>query len=118
MRLICLKHRNLAISEGVQTSGTVVRLDPDFFPELKTPGRWRLRGEYESNGDLSSSFCAVSPALGPATDSHPSLQSLAGSGIEQYLMDRSRSICEIIKDEQITARFWELLAKTLSKATA
>jgi hypothetical protein len=41
--------------------GTVVRLDPDFSPELKTPGRWRLHGEYESNGDLSSSFCAISP---------------------------------------------------------
>jgi hypothetical protein len=37
--------------------GAVVRMDPDSFPELQTPGRWRLRGEYGSNGDLSSSVC-------------------------------------------------------------
>jgi hypothetical protein len=41
--------------------GTVVRMSPDDFPQLKTPGRWRLRGEYKSDGDLSSSFCAISP---------------------------------------------------------
>jgi len=37
--------------------GTVVYLDPDTFPQLNTPGRWRLRGTYKSRGDLSSSFC-------------------------------------------------------------
>jgi hypothetical protein len=41
--------------------GTVVHMDPDVFPQLKMPGRWRLRGEYKSNGDLSSSFCVFSP---------------------------------------------------------
>lgn len=37
--------------------GTVVTMDPDTFPQLKTPGRWRLRGTYNSLRDLSSSFC-------------------------------------------------------------
>jgi len=37
--------------------GAVVSIDPDFFPELKTPGRWRLRGKYSSGGDLTSSIC-------------------------------------------------------------
>lgn len=41
--------------------GAVVRMDPDFFPQLETPGRWRLGGKYESSGDLSHSFCAISP---------------------------------------------------------
>jgi hypothetical protein len=43
--------------------GTVVRMDPDAFPQLRTPGRWRLRGQYKSNGDLSSSLCVFSPTL-------------------------------------------------------
>jgi hypothetical protein len=43
--------------------GTVVRMDAGIFPQLKTPGRWRLRGEYGSNGDLSSSICVFSPTL-------------------------------------------------------
>jgi hypothetical protein len=37
--------------------GTVVGMDPDSFPQLNTPGRWRLRGTYSSTGDLSSSLC-------------------------------------------------------------
>jgi len=37
--------------------GTAVALDPDNFPQLNTPGRWRLRGTYKSIGDLSSSPC-------------------------------------------------------------
>jgi hypothetical protein len=37
--------------------GALVSIDPDFFPELKTPGRWRLRGKYSSGGDLTSSIC-------------------------------------------------------------
>jgi Carboxypeptidase regulatory-like domain len=37
--------------------GTVIALDPDNFPQLNTPGRWRLRGTYKSIGDLSSSLC-------------------------------------------------------------
>jgi hypothetical protein len=37
--------------------GTVVAMDPDTFPQLNTPGRWRLRGTYHSIGDLSSSHC-------------------------------------------------------------
>ena len=41
--------------------GTVVRMYPDAFPQLKTTGRWRLRGEYRSSGDLSSSLCVFSP---------------------------------------------------------
>ena len=40
--------------------GTVLRMDPDFFPQLKTPGRWRLGGAYKSIGGLSSTSC-----LGP-----------------------------------------------------
>jgi hypothetical protein len=41
--------------------GAVVRMDPDSFPQLQTPGRWRLGGKYESSGDLSTSICALSP---------------------------------------------------------
>ena len=41
--------------------GTLVSMNPDVFPQLKTPGRWRLRGEYRSSGDLSSSLCVFSP---------------------------------------------------------
>src|SRR5262249_55594867 len=37
--------------------GTTVRMDPETFPQLRTPGRWRLRGIYRSGGDLSSSLC-------------------------------------------------------------
>jgi len=37
--------------------GTIVAMNPDSFPQLNTPGRWRLRGTYESTGDLSSSLC-------------------------------------------------------------
>jgi len=37
--------------------GTVVSMDPDTFPQLNTPGRWRLGGTYKSRGDPSSSFC-------------------------------------------------------------
>jgi hypothetical protein len=41
--------------------GTVVRMDAGFFPQLNTPGRWRLRGEYGSKGDMSSSICVLNP---------------------------------------------------------
>jgi hypothetical protein len=37
--------------------GTVVTMHPDSFPQLNTPGRWRLRGIYKSIGNLSSSPC-------------------------------------------------------------
>ena len=37
--------------------GTVVTIHPDSFPQLKTPGRWRLSGTYKSMGGLSSEFC-------------------------------------------------------------
>jgi hypothetical protein len=37
--------------------GTVVTMDPHAFPQLNTPGRWRLRGTYESTSNLSSSLC-------------------------------------------------------------
>ena len=37
--------------------GTVISLSPDFFPELSSPGRWRLRAKYISGGDLTSSLC-------------------------------------------------------------
>ena len=40
--------------------GAVVRMDPDSFPQLQTPGRWRLGGKYEASGDLSTSICAIS----------------------------------------------------------
>jgi hypothetical protein len=35
--------------------GTVVRLFPDFFPQLWRPGQWYLHGTYSSEGDLLSS---------------------------------------------------------------
>jgi hypothetical protein len=37
--------------------GKEVALYPAIFPQLKTPGRWRLSGIYKSMGDLSSSHC-------------------------------------------------------------
>jgi hypothetical protein len=37
--------------------GTVVTMDADTFPQLNTSGRWRLRGTYESTGDLSLALC-------------------------------------------------------------
>ena len=37
--------------------GKFVTLDPGSFPQLSTPGRWRLSGTYKSWGDLSSSHC-------------------------------------------------------------
>ncbi len=37
--------------------GAVVSMDADTFPQLNTPGRWRLRGSYTTLADLSSSFC-------------------------------------------------------------
>jgi hypothetical protein len=47
------------------TYGAVLHLDPDSFPQLKTPGRWRLRGKYRSGGDLSSSICLSPVPLDP-----------------------------------------------------
>jgi len=43
--------------------GEVVTLDPGFFPELNTPGRWRLRGTYRSAGDLLSPLCFYPGAI-------------------------------------------------------
>jgi len=37
--------------------GTVISVYPESFPQLSTPGRWRLGGTYKSIGNLSSSFC-------------------------------------------------------------
>jgi len=37
--------------------GAVDEMYPDAFPQLTTPGRWRLTGTYESRGDLSLSLC-------------------------------------------------------------
>ena len=37
--------------------GTDIRLYPESFPQLYTPGRWRLGGTYKSVGNLSSSPC-------------------------------------------------------------
>jgi hypothetical protein len=37
--------------------GTSVQLDPAFFPQLRTPGRWNLHGRYSSDGELTSSVC-------------------------------------------------------------
>jgi hypothetical protein len=45
--------------------GTTVRIDPDFFPQLKTPGHWRLRGLYQAAGDLASSVCLDPVRLDP-----------------------------------------------------
>ena len=51
-----LVERWISLPEG-HFYGTVVSIDPNLFPELKTPGRWRLRGKYASGGDLTSSIC-------------------------------------------------------------
>lgn len=45
--------------------GTTVRMYPDLFPQLRTPGRWRLRGEYRSDGDMSLSICFFGIPLDP-----------------------------------------------------
>jgi hypothetical protein len=37
--------------------GTDISVYPDSFPQLYTPGRWRLGGTYKSIGNLSSSPC-------------------------------------------------------------
>lgn len=37
--------------------GTDISVYPDSFPQLYTPGRWRLGGTYKSIGNLSSSHC-------------------------------------------------------------
>jgi hypothetical protein len=37
--------------------GTVISIRPESFPQLNTPGRWRLSGTYKSIGDLASSHC-------------------------------------------------------------
>ena len=37
--------------------GSVISVQPESFPQLGTPGRWRLSGTYTSIGNLSSSFC-------------------------------------------------------------
>jgi hypothetical protein len=37
--------------------GTVISIHPESFPQLKTPGRWRLGGTYKSIGNLSASHC-------------------------------------------------------------
>ncbi|MFZ0884765.1 MAG: hypothetical protein WAN14_15305 [Candidatus Acidiferrales bacterium] len=37
--------------------GRVISVQPESFPQLSTPGRWRLSGTYKSIGNLSSSFC-------------------------------------------------------------
>jgi hypothetical protein len=53
--------------------GTVVGIDPEIFPQLHTPGRWRLRGTYKSTGDLSSSLC-FDPA--PLADNREQVEQL------------------------------------------
>lgn len=37
--------------------GSIISVQPESFPQLTTPGRWRLSGTYKSIGNLSSSFC-------------------------------------------------------------
>jgi hypothetical protein len=37
--------------------GTVISVHSDYFPQLNTPGRWRLGGTYKSIGDVSSFRC-------------------------------------------------------------
>ena len=37
--------------------GSIISVQPESFPQLSTPGRWRLSGTYKSIGNLSSSFC-------------------------------------------------------------
>jgi hypothetical protein len=51
-----LSYRWISLPPGT-FYGTVVVLHSDFFPQLDTTGRWRLRGPYKSTGDLASSLC-------------------------------------------------------------
>jgi hypothetical protein len=43
--------------------GTVISINPERFQQLDTPGRWRLRGTYQSKGDLSAPRCTFSSPL-------------------------------------------------------
>jgi hypothetical protein len=42
--------------------GTVISMHSDEFPQLNRPGRWRLRGSYESAGDLSAEVVCLDAA--------------------------------------------------------
>jgi hypothetical protein len=42
--------------------GTVISMSPGEFPQLKTPGRWRLQVSYESAGDLSAEVSCLNAA--------------------------------------------------------
>ena len=53
--------------------GTVVAIHPNSFPQLNTPGRWRLRGTYKSIGNLSSSPCWD---LAPTPDNEEQIRGL------------------------------------------
>ena len=42
--------------------GTVISMHSDEFPQLNRPGRWLLRGSYESAGDLSAEVVCLDAA--------------------------------------------------------
>jgi hypothetical protein len=51
-----LLHRWTVLPPG-DFYGRVISIPSESFPQLSTPGRWRLSGTYKSIGNLSSSFC-------------------------------------------------------------
>ena len=51
-----LLHRWTVLPPG-DFYGGVISVPPESFPQLSTPGRWRLSGTYKSIGNLSSPFC-------------------------------------------------------------
>jgi hypothetical protein len=53
--------------------GAVVAMHPDSFPQLNTPGRWRLRGTYKSVHGLLWSPCAD---LAPVPDNEEQIKGL------------------------------------------
>jgi hypothetical protein len=53
--------------------GTVVTMEPEDFPQLNTPGRWRLSGTYKFLGELSLSLCGY---IGPIPDDKEQIKGL------------------------------------------
>ena len=53
--------------------GTVDEMYPEAFPQLNTPGRWRLGGTYDSHSELSLSLCWN---LKPAPDEEEQLKKM------------------------------------------
>jgi hypothetical protein len=46
--------------------GKDIQLYPDYFPQLLTPGRWRVQGTYRSEGNLAGTYCFMQAPMDPA----------------------------------------------------